>query len=113
MIKYLFLIIFSISNSASISAQENPNGKNGVFTGPEQIFTYTGFGNKLYCVPSNELKAGVLLSNREYELASAHSPGLKGTLACYQCCVGELKQDLCSQSGFNNWSRGKNCECRR
>lgn len=79
----------------------------------QKVLTYSRFGEKLYCVPSRQVSDNFLLGKREMAIASLNSPQFRGSIECYQCCVGEapLTSETCKKHGLTNWARGKNCGC--
>jgi hypothetical protein len=62
-----------------------------------------------------EYSSATLKGQRKQEAVaySAHYPGLKTSLACYRCCVGESPntKQSCETANYTNWAKGKDCGC--
>lgn len=98
----LFLIFLSLPIIAA--ATENT-----------KIPIYNSGGEKLYCVQRQQLANPEYIErSSSFGIFTGHSPGQKGTITCYQCCVGESPNtsDTCKNLKYNNWAKGKNCGCK-
>ena len=78
------------------------------------VFTYARFGEKLFCVPKESLKLDNLVGMREVAISNASTPGIKSSLICYQCCVGEEPhtKESCKKDNYDNFGQGKSCGCK-
>ena len=111
-------VFYSMSNSLATSPKNINRGSLKDQKMEEEVgnyvLTYSSFGGKFYCIPSDSTPVSYKQRVSEQPVILGNTPGLMGTIACYQCCVGEepLTQENCEKIGHKNWARGENCECK-
>lgn len=116
--KFYFLFM-TLCYSSSLLAQ-SVNGGTSALNGKihdqrdDVIFTYLRFGEKLYCVPRENLKLESIGGVREMEISNTSTPTVKSSLICYQCCVGENPhtKESCKKDGYFNYGKGRSCDCK-
>lgn len=77
------------------------------------IFSTVMNGRNLFCVGKESLKFELAAFAQIPQISNIQTPGAMGTLACYQCCVGEegYTEANCKRAGYNNWQKGSKCGC--
>jgi len=109
-----FIYVLLIAVPLSVFGQRSSVTANVVnLKSSKVVFTYARFGEKLFCLPREQVDTTFLSGSREVAISNASSPGMKGSLICYQCCVGEKPHtaDSCKRDNYDNFGRGKSCGC--
>lgn len=107
--KHLLLVLLVLVGNKSSGAELTPSTRH-----LKSVPVFKMGNEKLFCVQQGDLNNATSITEMpQVQIFSSHTPGLMGTITCYQCCVGEAPntRESCKKVQFNNWARGKNCGC--